>query len=239
MTTSVATKHTARCAGSALAITTLVLMAGPAPAQAAPCNNWQFYTDVGIHEVSTDFSLVFTPGPGKTSVAGAAVNAQDHNHKPFHGTAKADIANGHLTVSVNWDNGTYQNFFGEVTDENHANGRTQSDHPDLSGIAWEVYNTAFKCGDRPAPQGPIAAPGDTTASAPSPKVTTPPAPATVKVKGDVDIYTSPGGKGKPVGVLRQGTQVQVLERRTDNWVHVSSPDMSGGSGWVWGDYIPS
>lgn len=60
-------------------------------------------------------------------------------------------------------------------------------------------------------------------------------PATVTA--DVDLYDVPGGSGRIIGQLRQGRTVQLLERKADNWCHVTGPNVPGGDGWAWGDYI--
>jgi hypothetical protein len=90
---------------------------------------------------------------------------------------------------------------------------------------------------------PVLADDSTPAPAPAPAPAPPPAqapPATKKatVSADVDLYDVPGGNGNVVGTLRQGQQVQLLERRADNWCHVSGTTVAGhDTGWAWGDYI--
>ena|GEM_PF-3344895 len=59
------------------------------------------------------------------------------------------------------------------------------------------------------------------------------------ITGDVDIYAQPGGQGKPYGMVSKGTQVEVKVRQDDRWVKIAGPNVPGGSGWVWGDYVGS
>ena len=51
------------------------------------------------------------------------------------------------------------------------------------------------------------------------------------VKADVDVYARPGGRDKPIGMLRAGTRVQAVSCRPDRWCHV------GAKGWVWGEFL--
>ena len=53
-----------------------------------------------------------------------------------------------------------------------------------------------------------------------------------KIKSDVDLYKEPGGKGKPVGIVRKGkvfldTQVKC---RSDKWCNIPQ-------GWIWGSFL--
>ncbi len=83
--------------------------------------------------------------------------------------------------------------------------------------------------DPPAPQPP----------APLPQPPVPPPPTTnATVNADVDLYDVPGGDGNVVGVLREGQQLHLLERRADHWCHVSGTAVAGhDTGWAWGDFI--
>ena len=35
------------------------------------------------------------------------------------------------------------------------------------------------------------------------------------ITGDVDVYTVPGGVGRPIGFVKKGTEVKILTRQTD------------------------
>jgi hypothetical protein len=53
------------------------------------------------------------------------------------------------------------------------------------------------------------------------------------VKSDVDLYKEPGGKGKPIGIVR-GSQTKIypaISCRSDNWCRIP------GKGWVWGSFV--
>jgi hypothetical protein len=53
------------------------------------------------------------------------------------------------------------------------------------------------------------------------------------VKSDVDLYKEPGGKGKPIGIVR-GSQTKTyptMSCRSDNWCKIP------GKGWVWGSFV--
>ncbi len=60
--------------------------------------------------------------------------------------------------------------------------------------------------------------------------------ADVIVPRDVDVYDHPGGEGKPRGgMLKRGSQVDLLKQNADHWCHVagSKDPVPGGSGWIW------
>ena len=107
---------------------------------------------------------------------------------------------------------------------------------------------SVELGKPPAPPPPPAAPPPPAPSPPAlpvhpspPLVPAPPAPAAQlpHISGDVDLYAQPGGVGKPEGMVPKGTPVNVVERRGDNWVHVTCA-VAGRhvDGWVWGDFVP-
>jgi len=56
---------------------------------------------------------------------------------------------------------------------------------------------------------------------------------TASVALDVDVYKAPG-KGKPIGVLRKGSQVSLIEPcGSNNWCHVGGAAVPNGEGWVY------
>lgn len=57
------------------------------------------------------------------------------------------------------------------------------------------------------------------------------------VNGDVDIYDVPDGVGNVIGVLDRGRRVGLVEPCRDGWCHVVLPEMPGGKGWVWGEFL--
>jgi hypothetical protein len=48
---------------------------------------------------------------------------------------------------------------------------------------------------------------------------------------DVDLYAEPGGKGKPIGMLKEGETYSTVNCRDDKWCEIP------GKGWIWGDAI--
>ena len=91
-----------------------------------------------------------------------------------------------------------------------------------------------------AAPAPSTVPAETpTAAAPS---TAPPAPLPAGsgdgvVKEAVDIYDIPDGVGNVIGVLHPGRRVSLVEPCRDGWCHVALPEMPGGAGWVWGEFL--
>jgi len=57
----------------------------------------------------------------------------------------------------------------------------------------------------------------------------------VTVPLDVDVYAQPGGVGKPIGMLPQGSQVELINQRKDQWCNVQGGAVPapGNFGWVW------
>jgi hypothetical protein len=56
---------------------------------------------------------------------------------------------------------------------------------------------------------------------------------TVTVNNEVDIYEQPGGVGKPFDSVKANSQVNLSEKRSDDWCHVFGDAVPHGSGWVW------
>jgi hypothetical protein len=61
---------------------------------------------------------------------------------------------------------------------------------------------------------------------------------TAVANADVDVYVEPDGVGTPIGVLREGNTVTVVERRQDKWCHVKGEAvLPDGDGWVFGEFL--
>ena len=59
------------------------------------------------------------------------------------------------------------------------------------------------------------------------------------VSNDVDVYNIPDGNhGKKLGILRKGSQVQVLDRQ-NGFAHVKGNTVPTGIGYAWGNFIPN
>ncbi|MGD1237019.1 CAP domain-containing protein [Mycobacterium seoulense] len=96
-------------------------------------------------------------------------------------------------------------------------------------------------GPRPGPNnGPVLEPDNPTPPRPTPPAQAPPQQQpTVTVTGDVDVYNIPDGDhGKNLGILRKGSQVQVLDRK-NGFAHVKGSAVPTGVGYAWGDFIPN
>ena len=57
------------------------------------------------------------------------------------------------------------------------------------------------------------------------------------VNSAVDIYDIPDGVGNVIGVLGRDRRVSLVEPCRDGWCHVCIPEMPGGTGWVWGEFL--
>jgi hypothetical protein len=197
---------------------------------APPCGNWEFSGGyVLIGESTTGFSTRFDTAPTpSTSVAGTAADGTDKKGGAHHGTAHGGISGRHIDVTVNWDNGTYQGYVGDVTDETHANGRTQNNHPDQSNIPWATQSTAFKCADAPAAQpGPVQKQDPAQKQDPHPQASTP----TARVTRDTDLYdkSNDNRDAKIIGHLKAGQTVKVNAACTPNaWCTLTEP---AGAAW--------
>jgi hypothetical protein len=107
-------------------------------------------------------------------------------------------------------------------------------------------------GNPVATSTPPSAAATSTSSAPTtPSTTAPPTtaqatPTSAPAAGGggvgtvvdaVDIYDVPDGVGNVIGVLHPGRQVTLVEPCRDGWCHVVLPEMPGGTGWVWGEFL--
>lgn len=65
---------------------------------------------------------------------------------------------------------------------------------------------------------------------------------------DVDVYDVPGGNGNKIGILRAGRQVKLAAPggvpagpgttcKQPDWCDVVIPELPGGSGWVWDEFL--
>ncbi|MCV7424780.1 SH3 domain-containing protein [Mycobacterium yunnanensis] len=135
-----------------------------------------------------------------------------------------------IDISVNWSNGFSNHYTGQIGDDLVARGSTVNN----LGTSNSWYSLAkFTC-VTPAPPPPPPPPPPPSSSSATPP---PPAGTSATATGDVDVYDAPGGGGNVTGTLRQGRSVQLVERRPDNWCHVTGASVPGGDGWVWGDFI--
>ena len=224
---------------SATAFAAIGLFAVPVPARAA-CQQFGFNGNFDMKQTN-GWTASFS-GTGATVHANAT--ATGASGAKMTGTAIASVFSSRFVkVEISWGGGSNAEYTGNVSDDGyvhdgatrpvgafHADGTNQADWNSLAPL---------KCMDAappaavqpPVEEKPVTPPVEDKPATPAAK--------TVKVSGDVEIYDVPGGDGKVIGTLRKDTQVEVLERKPDNWDHVASASMPGGSGWVWGDFIPA
>jgi hypothetical protein len=75
------------------------------------------------------------------------------------------------------------------------------------------------------------------AASPTPTAAPIPTAGTGVVNSAVDIYDVPDGVGNVIGVLGRDRRVSLVEPCRDGWCHVTIPEMPGGTGWVWGEFL--
>ena len=113
--------------------------------------------------------------------------------------------------------------FNQATRDNETNGRSQ----DIAACKVRLQQASTPTPPTPAPDTTNNGTPDTNANGGGNGGGGPMA----EVTGDVDLYDKPGGKGKVIGMLQQGTQVPFGGCHADNWCKIP------GQGWAWGDFI--
>jgi serine/threonine protein kinase len=96
--------------------------------------------------------------------------------------------------------------------------------PSTSSVSSSVPSSSVTESPKPPPSETPSAP------------TLPPAGPAV-VNSAVDIYDVPDGIGTVIGVLGKDRRVSLVEPCRDGWCHVVLPEMPGGTGWVWGEFL--
>jgi hypothetical protein len=100
------------------------------------------------------------------------------------------------------------------------------------------YTSLSDCKAEPAGYRATLQVDELVRAAPAPAPEAPPAPKLATVISDVDVYNQknePDGAGNVIGILRQGTKVQLAGTcAPSSWCQVSGPNVPGGNGWVWG-----
>jgi hypothetical protein len=227
---STTTKKRMFAAASAVAIGSAGLLICPPFAKAIDCIQWGFPGDVLIQEPGTGWSVFFS-GTGST-IQGPAT-AKNTNGEVRNGTISANIfSDDSVDIAVQTPQGN-QRYQGKVGGDGKASGKTVGQY---GGIPW-VTQFPLSCIKQP---DPVAAP----APAPAPA----PAQGTAAVVGeDVDVYNIAHGEepdengvaGVIIGTLRVGQQVGVPGPCNPNdWCKVSSPEIPGGTGFVFGHIRP-
>jgi hypothetical protein len=240
--------------GAATALSAAGFLQNPAPAVARPpmplspvCDQFQFIGDYSLRQ-SNGFTVIFrSTGP----VASGSASALDSSGKTaLTGTVNGSITGTHLDFTTHWSSGAQGHYTGIINGDGFASGTTtDAAHPgaitNWGGTVPLGCATPTPPGPRPGRDNPpIAAPDGPAKGAPPqqpPAAPVPPQaqPATVTVAADVDVYNIPDGDhGKKLGILRKGSQVQVLDRK-NGFAHVKGNAVPTGIGYAWGDFIPS
>jgi hypothetical protein len=235
----------ARAAAALLATTALGLVgltSGVPPAHADPLDNIRGKVNAmrvqsgcsplaysGALEAAAQAWVRGSPAPG-ANVPGyrGTVNGAQQQDDP------TDAATNHALAAVS----NYINNCG-YTDFGVGMVRLESKEQSVVAIMVGKPPPPPPAGPRPGPNnGPILAPDDP--SPPQPKPAPQPAQQpTVTVSADVDVYNIPDGDhGKNLGILRKGSQVQVLDRK-NGFAHVKGAAVPTGIGYAWGDFIPN
>jgi hypothetical protein len=215
------------------------LITAPAPAQAAPCSQWGFPNGGNGFTNDLGQSLLFQAA-GKTETQAAA------SWVGPNGTKGSGYLNGSINgtgLSFTWKGdggppnftgGATITFSGTVNNDGSAGGTVSySDGPPGSFTS----NKPMTCLDAPPAAPPPPPPAAPEAPA-APVVPATPATPSATVTSDVDVYNvknEPDGTGHVVGILRSGSQVQLVGScQPQSWCQVSGAAVPGGKGWVWG-----
>ena len=151
------------------------------------------------------------------------------------GTVSGSITGTHMDFTIRWDSGPRGHYTGDIGADGFAHGNTNDEAHPGSKASWDA-NVPLGCATAPA-HAPAQAPAPAPAPAQGPAG--PAQPPTVTVSVDVDVYNIPDGDhGKKLGILRKGSQVQVLDRQ-NGFAHVKGGAVPTGIGYAWGDFIPS
>ena len=202
---------------------------------------WNFYQDNGV---TLTFRMTQVGNRPTGKVTWARFGQVPDIDATMHGT----INGNNFSFTGDWG-GVYN---GHIGDHGELQGTT-------SGIGWhEYYGHTAACLPTATtpPSSAATTPSSSAASTPS-SSGQPPMTEEEKAKAqqalqqrlakklkqqtlpdatvlqDDDVYSEPGGVGKPIGVLRAPNKVSLLEARPDQWCHVQGNAVPTGSGWVW------
>jgi hypothetical protein len=237
-------------AGAAGAISGIGFLTAPTPAQAAPCSQYGFVGDFPIQQAN--HWQVFVTSTGPTNVGGKAVEVNSDTSEKITGDVSGGIINGgNIDLTIHWAGHPAQRYTGRVDDDALVHSGLSRDLTNGDYVTW-VSTRPLACSTpaAPAPQPVIELPKTDSVPATGPKYPLPP-PASgpdATVRSDVDVYDAPGGNGTVIGILRSGRQVKFAGEgglpagpgqtcKPSDWCHVVVPELPGGSGWVWDDFL--
>jgi hypothetical protein len=244
-----------------------LLVTGSPPAQAHPmlpfplapdCSQWGFPGNVSIFQTGAIVITFNSTGPVAKGVAKAKLD----NGEQMIGNISGGIQGDKLDFTIRWDgNAGLGHYTGVVTTTTLPSGQVPGDaygdtvdenNPSSTG-SW--FTEAPLVCTTPAAPPPAAAPppppppligglpADTVVTPFPNRRSVPPLTAgqqgpTATVISDVDIYDAPGGNGNKIGILRSGRQVPLVGScKPNDWCDVVIPELPGGSGWVWDQFL--
>lgn len=126
-------------------------------------------------------------------------------------TVTGNVHDYHVSFTMNYP-GRSEQYEGETFGDGHVEGWIQYTNPQIN---WST------------PAGTLKCTSETVAG-------------TYTVTDDVDVYDIPDGdNGKKLGFLKAGTQVRAVDGKctTDAFCHVTGPDVPGGIGYAWGQFL--
>ena len=238
---------------AATAISAVGFLAVPAPAHAGPmfplplappCNQYVFNGDFSIRQ--DDGWQVFFSSTGPAA-GGRAVAVGDNNVDKLTGVVSGGGIQGrNVDFTIRWDNSpSVAHLTGVVGDDALVHKGVTIDQSSAKSAYWDSTHPLGCSSPAAPPPAPdpqvVLAPGvknppphDVGPQAPP----GPPAPAVATVISDVDIYDVPGGNGNRIGILRSGRQVKLVGTcKPNDWCDVVIPELPGGSGWVWDQFL--
>ncbi len=176
-----------------------------------------------------DFDQIRYSSPGGPEPQAQAEGGIYRIHEPRPGatyTLKVQSCERDVLGSTDctpWDTTTFtvpkRNTFGGINTDD-LTGMTQPDPP----VVKAPVEDCPACATRGLP--PVAGAPDV------------PAKPAATVTSDVDVYNAknePDGTGQVVGMLRNGSQVELIGScQPESWCQVSGQAVPGGQGWVWG-----
>lgn len=221
-------------AGTALggmgAVAPITAQAYPMLPLAPACNQWAFPGDVTIREVGTGWDVNFSASGQQ---AGGRAVAKHSAGQTKAGNLSGSITGDQVSIRVNYDNGQYQGYIGEVGDDAKLHGVTQNNQPNESNIRWDTV-FPISCAEAAAP--PQKAPPEKAQNI-------------ATVESDTDVWTAPkdkGGKqifnddGSPL-FLSNGEVLTSLEAgcTKETWCVGVNPKIptAGNKGAVWGGQV--
>jgi hypothetical protein len=239
---------------AATAITALGFLTVSPPAQAHPmlplgpaCNQYGFPGVFTLQQSNGDTVRFNSTGPSASGLAEAVTPGG-----AIRGPVSGGIQGDKLDFTVRWDNDlprSIGHYTGSVGSDGFAHGDTQDQLSPASAL-WDstvalVCTTPVASAPAPAvapPQNPLLS--EPATEVPNRRVVPPAAPAgpatppVATVSSDVDVYDVPGGNGNKIGVLRTGRQVPLVGTcKPNDWCDVVIPELPGGSGWVWDQFL--